>query len=100
MVTLRTETLVFTKALATHDEDGYATNRNTATLSLLCRPEPMGGGRKIAAPNGDLVECAFKVFADPFTTTLTEGYRTTVRGKEVEVIKVHRYQKHVEIWLG
>jgi len=100
MVTFRTETLVFTRRAIEHDENGYPKEYLESTISLLCRPETQAHGRKIAAPNGDLVTVSFKVFADPFTDDLTEGMRTVCRGKEVEVILVHHYQMHVEIWLG
>lgn len=100
MVTFRTDTLTFTHAGTWHDENGFAEDSATQSVALSCRPEPAAHGRKIAAPNGDLVNVSFRVFADLPDTAIAEGWRVTCRGHEVEVILKHVYQTHVEIWLG
>lgn len=100
MVTNRTETLIFTWATSTRDSDGYSTAGSTQTLSLLCRPEPNGNRLSIAAPNGTQVIYQYKIFTDPFTTTIPVGATVTVRGISYKLLQAHHYQKHVEIWVG
>jgi len=100
MVTNRTITLTFSWASTTKDADGFVTNGTPSTLALLCRPEPAGPNKRVAAPGGDFVQVEFKIFTDTFTSVLPVGATVTVNGKLVRVLQVYQYQLNAEIWVG